>query len=121
MTVTSPKIDTLAHAADSYRDKTLKADPDHLMSMANSLKEAIKDHDGRWLYELLQNAEDAKATTCEFILTDGHLIISDDGEGIPSSAIKSLSLPHTTTKETGESIGQKGIGFCSIYELVHFK
>jgi len=113
----------LADEADRYRQEnrlvSWKADPATAESAASTLASSIGEHQGRWLYELLQNAEDAGSNRCDIRINGTLLTITDIGSdtGIPPQAVESLSNPFITTKLDAQSIGRKGIGFCSVYEL----
>ena len=55
----------IQQAVEEFREKRLRDyrnDPDRMTRDANSASETAKDHVGRWLYELIQNSDDAGAT-----------------------------------------------------------
>lgn len=73
-----------------------------------------------FVYEILQNAEDARATRIKFILFRDKLIISHNG--IPFSpedieAITGISNIQNDKKRDLEKIGKFGIGFKSVYAV----
>lgn len=84
-----------------------------------------------FIYELIQNANDAKATKCEFILEDGRLLFKHNGTRLFSisnpdteeedghnSLLGDLnaitSIAHSSKNE--EQIGKFGVGFKSVFQ-----
>ena len=65
-----------------------RADPDRITRDANSAAETAQDHVGRWLFELIQNSDDARAVTILIKVTDNTIYIADDGNGLPRRADK---------------------------------
>lgn len=64
MTQPTEQTDSLYHALDQRVLTTLttyRDDPDRMKSDARSSRRAKRNHGGRWLYELIQNADDAGA------------------------------------------------------------
>ncbi|MGO8926551.1 MAG: hypothetical protein ACLQU3_06665 [Limisphaerales bacterium] len=56
----------LQQAIEDFRERRVKVyreDPDQISRDANSANETARDHVGRWIYELIQNADDANAST----------------------------------------------------------
>lgn len=84
----------------------------------------LDDHHDRYPFELLQNAHDACAGQADrsgkisFVWSNEALHVSDNGEGFFEANVEALCALGNTTKlgEKG-SIGYKGIGFVSVYEL----
>ncbi len=69
-----------------------------------------------FIFELLQNAEDAKATHVHLILTPDCLIIEHDGIPFSKEDVISITRVAKSTKsENGATIGKFGIGFKSVY------
>ena len=93
-----------------------RADPDRITRDANSAAETAQDHVGRWLFELIQNSDDARAVTILIKVTDSAIYIADDGSGLTPEAVKSLSGTHLSVKPAG-CIGRKGLGFKSVYTI----
>lgn len=70
-----------------------------------------------FLYELLQNAEDAGATRVEFRLEDNALIFVHDGKRLFNlKDVESItSIADSTKRNDGGSIGKFGIGFKAVF------
>ena len=87
-----------------------------------------RDHHGRFLIELLQNAADAwraderssrGRSRVAVMLTEGPALLVAN-EGAPMTAevvIESLGHIGASTKQEGDAIGHKGIGFKSVLEI----
>lgn len=75
-----------------------------------------EEYNGRQIFELLQNAEDAKTDAIEFDLNTKEyvLTVSNKGEAFSSSGIHSLMIAHLSSKDKINYIGNKGLGFRSI-------
>lgn len=70
-----------------------------------------------FIYELLQNAEDALATTVEFDLKESRLVVAHDGKR-PFSLddIASITdIGNSTKKDDDASIGKFGVGFKAVF------
>jgi len=63
------------------REKVYREDPDRLLQDARGAQRAARDYRGRWLWELLQNCEDAHATRVLFCVMDGPIYLADNGDG----------------------------------------
>lgn len=69
-----------------------------------------------FIFELLQNAEDACAENATFALTQGRCLFAHDGEPFTMDDIQSITGIHNSTKDTKpDKIGQFGIGFKSVF------
>lgn len=68
-----------------------------------------------FIYEILQNAEDAKASEIRFELQKNHLIIVHNGRLFNEKDIVGVCGIADGTKEDGTCIGHFGIGFKSVY------
>jgi len=70
-----------------------------------------------FVFELLQNAEDAKAKNCEFTLTANELAFIHDGtEHFSAEDVRSITGIHNSTKtKSSDSIGKFGVGFKSVF------
>lgn len=71
---------------------------------------------GRAPYELLQNADDAKAKTVVFILSDEGLAFAHDGNWFTVANFRSLA-DGWSDKDPSQCIGHKGLGFRSVLDL----
>ncbi|WP_025772407.1 sacsin N-terminal ATP-binding-like domain-containing protein [Thioalkalivibrio sp. HK1] len=70
-----------------------------------------------FIFELLQNAEDAGATTVRFDLTEDELIVRHNGNRLFSSQdVESItSIADSTKKDDVNQIGKFGIGFKAVF------
>lgn len=69
-----------------------------------------------FVYELLQNAEDAGATEVIFTLMPDRLICEHDGRPFTIEDVKSITGLHDSTKaQTQDKIGKFGVGFKSVF------
>lgn len=99
-----------------------------IVDRANAEKQTTDDYGGRYPIELLQNAHDA----CEeasssgrgqvwFHLTDTALIVANEGTPFDENHVEALMRYGASTKaaeKTGtKSIGYKGVGFSSVFEI----
>jgi hypothetical protein len=90
--------------------------------------EVAHDYQGRLVYELLQNADDAMAQSANrddrvwFKLTDHELWVGNSGRTLTEGDIRGLTSTGAGTKAASASkrrasIGHKGMGFKSVLEL----
>ena len=110
---------TIQQAIENFRASRLAvyvADKDEIIRNANSAAETAQDHVGRWLYELIQNSDDAQAGKILVKVTDNAIYVADNGNGLTPETIKSLSGTHLSVKPVG-CIGRKGLGFKSVYTI----
>ncbi|MDZ7391636.1 MAG: ATP-binding protein [candidate division KSB1 bacterium] len=77
---------------------------------------ATKDHVGRWLFELLQNSDDAKASEVRIIVDKDTIYVADNGHGLKPEAVSAICGTDFSDKTAG-TIGRKGVGFKSVYEV----
>src|SRR5437763_16726452 len=69
-----------------------------------------------FVYELLQNAEDAGATEVSFTLTSGCLVCEHDGRLFTLEDVKSITGLHDSTKaQAQDKIGKLGVGCKSVF------
>ena len=68
-----------------------------------------------FIYEILQNAEDAGATHIKFQLERNQLVIFHNGRPFDEKDIEGVCGIASGTKEDGTRIGHFGIGFKSVY------
>lgn len=105
-----------------------RASPTRLREDVGSEAEIAHDYNGRLVYELLQNADDAMAGSTghhdriSFRLTDHELWVANTGHPLTEVDVRGLTATGAGTKTaTGErrraSIGHKGMGFKSVLEL----
>jgi hypothetical protein len=107
----------------SYLDVDLK-------NQANAEASVMREYHGRYLFELLQNANDAiRATDDELAwrnespyrvrieLTEDALIVANDGVPFLEKDVDSIRRWGESSKDPNKSIGYKGIGFKSVLEI----
>lgn len=103
-----------------------------LVNQANSEKNTIREYRGRYIFELLQNANDAIRDQLDQIgssnipeqryrirldVTKEALIVSNDGIPFQEKDVESISMWGESSKDPNKSIGYKGIGFKSVLEI----
>ena len=101
-----------------------RARRDQLRGSANIYSQLLEEHEDRYPVELIQNAHDAcaekaaRAGKVWFVWSDSALHIADNGAGFAEENVRTLCAFGNTTKLGDKrSIGYKGIGFVSVYEL----
>ena len=110
-----------------------------LTDFRNADDKTSQDYAGRFAFELMQNGSDAhaeghdinpekypeaKGRIC-FILSENCLVVANTGvpfshgprDGQENSSLESISRYGESTKTYGKFIGNKGIGFKSIYQI----
>jgi hypothetical protein len=114
---------------DAIRAETLdvyRASPVRLREDASQEAEIAHDYQGRLVYELLQNADDAMADTGNgrilFRVTDTDLWVANSGRSLTEDDVRGLcGIGASLKSEVGgprrASIGHKGMGFKSVFEI----
>jgi hypothetical protein len=107
----------------------LRNHPDTVVGHLNHERSVTNDYRGRVLYELLQNAVDRaeKHIWIDFNREKRVLIVANDGQpfayqartGEPRSDFAAICAIDTSNKPVGKSIGNKGVGFKSVWSLGH--
>lgn len=100
-------------------------DPDYI-GMWEVLIKGIYSEDAHFIYELLQNAEDAKATSVKFILDENGLYfihngsisftVTDIDNKDENGHINAITALGRTGKKITETIGKFGIGFKAVFQ-----
>jgi len=101
-----------------------------LRNQANAEASATREYQGRYLFELLQNANDAIVAVKDnpewsksgpyrvrIELTDSALIVANDGVPFFERDVDSIYCWGESSKDPNKSIGYKGIGFKSVLEI----
>lgn len=91
------------------------------------VQEAVKDYRGRFLYELIQNGYDAHPhdrrdgrISAIFDDTEGEhgvLYVANGGRPLSRSNFTRLTSMADSDKEIGAGVGNKGVGFKSVYQV----
>ena len=121
--------DTLRMVSLNHQQGTPYIDVD-LKNQANAEASAMREYRGRYLFELLQNANDAIRAAkgdpswskaglyrVRIELTDSALIIANDGIPFIEKDVDSIYRWGESSKDPNKSIGYKGIGFKSVLEI----
>lgn len=93
---------------------------DRFKGLLNLLTELYPDN-AHFIYELLQNAEDAQATKVKFILTYNDLTFSHNGKRqFTEPDIESITgIGNTTKKDDINQIGKFGVGFKAVFSYTN--
>lgn len=95
-------------------------EPDYIRSDATKERSITKEYERkqRQLLELFQNADDAAKETkngrVKVKLLEGGLVFANTGKPFSTKGVGSLMLTDNSSKEKGEYIGNKGLGFRAI-------
>lgn len=113
--------DVLRHAVDAHQKNI------EVYKSLRNLNEVVgTEYGDRVLYELVQNAHDAHQASDQGRIavklvvrsdTEGALYVANGGVGFHKRDVDAIVNLATTTKEIGEGIGNKGLGFRSIEAL----
>lgn len=100
----------LAYVDGLRRNKGFEAGILHLLTQ-------LYPDNAHFIYELLQNAEDAKASHARFRLTKESLIFEHDGSRLFSARdVESISsIGDSTKKDSPTEIGKFGVGFKAVF------
>lgn len=109
---------------DEFQQLTIKRSKWVEANQENGFDEGIKrlltdlyPDNAHFIYELLQNAEDAGASSVKFILNDDGLEFSHDGGRLFSiKDVESItSIGNSTKRDDPTSIGKFGVGFKAVF------
>lgn len=102
-----------------------------LPNQANAEASAMRDYHGRYLFELLQNANDAilpakdhgespsRCFRVRIAVTSSALVVANDGVPFQERDVDSIYRWGESSKDPNKSIGHKGIGFKSVLEITY--
>ena len=103
---------------EQYKNANLTTykDPSRIYADFSDEIETTNEYNGRQIFELLQNAEDANSNEIEFDLDINKRIlrVSNNGNAFSTEGIHSLMIAHLSSKNKVQFIGNKGLGFRSI-------
>lgn len=118
-------------AAEVNQETTAKSVLEELIKRRRPLVEALDANEGEvnldifedfypdrahFVFELLQNAEDAGATRVTFILKPDRLICEHDGRKFTAEDVTAITGIHNSTKKGApDRIGKFGVGFKSVF------
>ncbi|WP_439882172.1 sacsin N-terminal ATP-binding-like domain-containing protein [Pontibacter sp. MBLB2868] len=102
-----------------------------IKQQAGQVEQVSSDYQGRVIYELLQNAFDKAESKILVLVKDSCLYIANDGQQFSyrsnydyrgnsttkRSDFQSLCSISTSTKNANDSIGNKGVGFKSVFAI----
>ena len=91
-----------------------QASPNLLSDLAGLENYISESYHKRSFIELLQNADDAKATKFKIIKNGDLLFVANDGRVFNQTDLESLCRSASSNKVRGETIGYRGIGFKSV-------
>ncbi len=90
-----------------------KASPRMLEDLAAMEKYMSESYDGRTFVELIQNADDAKASRIRVEFAGNTLIVANDGRCFDENDIQAICRSGSSNKQRGTNIGYRGVGFKS--------
>lgn len=93
--------------------------PQLLEDMAAMEKYMAESYGERIFIELLQNADDAGSTKIKLFNNNGHVFFANNGKEFDGKDIESISRSGASSKERGNSIGYRGVGFKSTCYLTN--
>lgn len=91
-----------------------KSSPNLLSDLAGLENYIAESYHNRSFIELLQNADDAKATSFKILRHEDYLFVANNGRIFDQKDLESLCRSASSNKFRGESIGYRGIGFKSV-------
>jgi hypothetical protein len=97
---------------------TYESNPDRIEADAGTERQDRADYEGRFVFELLQNAvdemDDIDDPRVRFELTEDRLLVANNGTPFSLKDLYALTLTTRTTKAGETTIGHKGRGFTSV-------
>ncbi|MBS1771195.1 MAG: ATP-binding protein [Acidobacteria bacterium] len=102
-----------------YKTKTAFANEDMAEDLAHAVESLSSDiftEYIRFLFELIQNADDAEAGDVWINLQPGHIVVAHNGKAFTDQDVKALcSIGRGTKRADQTKTGYKGIGFKSVF------
>lgn len=113
----SKSLETLINSLSQDFLDEAKNSPQLFTDMAAMENYMAESYGERVFIEMLQNADDAKATA--FLVTEknGHVFIANNGKVFDETDVKSICRSGASEKKRGETIGYRGVGFKSTTHL----
>jgi len=112
-------MDSIETAIKEFTKRRLdvyRADEQEIVRNSRAAERAAKDHVGRWFFELLQNCDDAKAIKVRILVQEDAVYVADNGKGLKPEAVSAICGTDFSDKTIG-TIGRKGVGFKSVYDV----
>ena len=91
-----------------------KSSPNLLSDLAGLENYIAESYHNRSFIELLQNADDAKASKFKILKNGDLLFVANNGREFNQKDLESLCRSASSNKLRGETIGYRGIGFKSV-------
>lgn len=115
----------LDHQAEGDKPAVKRKALHHIEDAGQTEARTQTDYVGRFAIELLQNAHDACADAdregaVRFVLTESALLVANEGVAFDGPRIVSLVRQGSSEKAEGvgrRTIGYKGVGFSSVFEI----
>lgn len=103
------EINEIKHKLMSLRDALINC-------QSQDIFKAIAKSSSNFIYELIQNADDAKAREVRFEILDNMIVVSNNGNKLVESDILRLCGVNQD-KERNNLIGRFGVGFKIVYNI----
>lgn len=111
------------HDIQAKHLQTYSSNVDRIESDAGTELQDKAGYEGRFVFELLQNAADEMDTTDEprvaIELTDDRLVVANNGNPFTIEDLYAITLTTRTTKAGKTTIGHKGRGFTSVLNITN--
>lgn len=94
-----------------------KLSPNLLEDMASMEKYMAESYSSRTFIELLQNADDALATKITVLEDNDNIYVANNGKPFDDKDLISICRSGSSSKERGQQIGYRGVGFKSTTQI----
>jgi len=121
----APTLETIQQLFEHHLQEHRRLPESARVRDLGSERALIQDYSGRVVYELLQNALDRSrrhilvrwdpASRCLEVANDGQPVSAHADKSLGRSDFHALLSLHSSTKNAQESIGNKGVGFRSVF------